>query len=165
MNPCLQHQVRSTLATNSQRYWKKFSADRASPGCHALHTRLYTGDTQNVPLAHVSGVVPSLLVFPRSGTRPHATADLGQARGTKFFWCRPFLLQSTITQNATRSLFPAPNYRAFAVQSSRRGTSRERRTEMPYLPQRGAKPAQARNRINGRGRLRREGCRFCRIRP
>jgi hypothetical protein len=142
--------VRGTLATSSQRYWKKFKCrQRLSMVSCTPHKALHCGHSKCSPGTCSSRSSrrfgsPSKRHWATRHCRPRPSAAVKSSSGV--------ILSTPVHDQAKRKLLLASRTTAFAVDSPRRGTSQAlSNAKCSYLLQRGAKPAQERNEINGRG--------------
>jgi hypothetical protein len=131
----VRHQVRGTLATSSQRYWKKFKCrQRLSMVSCIPHKALHCGHSKCSPATCSNR---SSRRFGSPSKRHWATRHCRprpQRCGKKFFWCHP----AYSSPRSPKTQMPlASRTTAFAVDSPRRGTSQAlSNAKCSYLPAR-----------------------------
>jgi len=145
--------VRGTLATNSQRYWKKFKCrQRLSMVSCTPHKALQCGHSKCSP-----GTCSrrSSSRFGSPSKRHWLTRHCGESPSAALKSSSGVIL--LMSPPSLQKQIPARSSSAkFLLRLTASGEERAKRlsnAKASYLPERGAKPAQGRNEINGRGPL------------
>ena len=143
--------MRGTLATSSQRYWKKFKCrQRLSMVSCTPDKALQRGHSKCSPGVCSSRSSkrfgsPSKRHWATRHCRPSPRAAVKSSSGV-------MLANDSNPHPKRKSPFSSPRPGPFAADSPWRGTSQElSNAKGSYPPERAAKPAQGRNEINGRG--------------